>query len=469
MLVPSRQTYTRSNNRRPLSGEELLATALEYRETRGWTCQPLGLNEQGKAKKPFTDEWQHLTSDVVPALNWSRAKGIGLLTGPASGNAAGIDVDDEELAVAVLDWDARQTRPFLAQTTVSGRCHIFAIEPQPTPHRSFKVWWRGAWRNVQFIGVSSEGAAGNMAIAPSPGYAWVHPDAEPAYEPLPQLWQRIMDAIGATWEQPWAETPSSEPASGVAYMAWRLRQRAPALPRRRQRDVVDLTKYGAEPRPSEPEDSGPTYGPAGYPSPFQDLVPYGDRNNAQFVEAASLFKRGASFDQVVEVLDRRFLDNYEKAPGDSPKGRRAMLATARSAQRRIARERERKQRLDARRAQARAELLQQLAALRQQRESGPSGLALLERVPAARMNRRRDEVVARLQASDDAELRERGRQMSLCRVNYRGYSFRDAGAGDHGDQYHVWSCALPTCPQDTDRDAGRQGAQAAADLPGFQG
>ncbi len=302
-------------------------TSKGYLYTRGWVTHPLVNNEQHKPKRPITDEWSRLTADDVSGLNWKPALGIGLLTGPVSGNIGGIDVDDGELAVAVLDCIAHWPNPPLAQHTISGRCHVFVVETVPTLSCSSRVWWRGAWRSVQFIGVSSEGTASNIAIAPTPGYSWVHPEAEPAYSTLASVWDKIMVGIGATWLPPEDE----DAKTGLPYS------------------------------PQQPGADG--YGSAGYPRPFQEFVPHGDRNNAQFVEAARLFEQGADFAGVVQVLERRYIENYEKHPSDSRRGGSAMRSTIKSAQKRVERERQRKQRVAVRHQQERDELRDQVAEL----------------------------------------------------------------------------------------------------------
>ena len=85
---------------------EIEDAARKYLTVHKWVPIALGLDAEGRPKRPFFDGWQHLTLDDprTRKQGWARAKGVGLLCGPNSGNLAVIGPDvSPELAAATID------------------------------------------------------------------------------------------------------------------------------------------------------------------------------------------------------------------------------------------------------------------------------------------------------------------------------------------------------------------------------
>lgn len=282
----------------------LVQAAIAYRRDRGWTAHPLVANAAGLAKVPITPEWEQLTAETdVTELAWTRAGGLGLVLGRASNNLAVIDVDDEELAAAIIAWLVKQPNRYLYERTARRRLHIFVIEPAPSDHRNLSVVFNNRLCPIQILGTTSNGGGDNVAVYPTPGYSFDYPDDEPAYGTAIEIWRIVMQAVGAQW----ADAPGAEVHR-----------------------------------------NGSTSTGAGYPKPWKQKVPLGERNDAQFLEACKLAEGGMDLHTAIEFMRWRYDTAYEHDPAENPqRGDKAMQTTIASAFRRVGRRTREKQAIQA--------------------------------------------------------------------------------------------------------------------------
>jgi len=231
----------------------LLDSAIEYARE-GFTTLPLVLDDNGFPKKAFTDSWQNLTPEDVTTLPWDRAVGIGLVLGSNSCNLAALDIDDEELARDVAAYLTRVKRS-LFSWTARGRIHAFCVEEQPSKYRSINFQYKGHLAKVELRAQGSY-----VAAPPSPGYRWAQRDWEPLYGKIHDCWLGIVSGLG----------------------------------------LKPVSRSAPSQRPL-----------AGYPRPWRDEVPAGDRNQSIYEESHKLREAGMTFEDAVETLKIRFEKHYE--------------------------------------------------------------------------------------------------------------------------------------------------------------
>lgn len=254
--------------------EDIIRAAKSYL-ARGWVPIALGPDQDGRPKKPIAHGWQKLTlhSPKVRQQGWEKAIGVGILCGEASGNMAVIDIDDDGLAAAVFARLARSHKPFRWVWTIRGRGHLYVKEEESGPGMFRLVRFEGRDVNIELRRNGQQ-----VAAPPTPGYVL-------AREEEPTACRSVIEVFEAM-----------------------------------------CRSFGLEPLERAGERSG---GP-GYPSPWQETVPEGQRNNALFVEAARLADAGMPFREALELLLLRCEKSYDQA---TPFPRREIEATVRSAYR----------------------------------------------------------------------------------------------------------------------------------------
>ncbi len=258
------------------------AAARDNLEQYSWVCHPLRRNNEGYVKKPIVEGWQNLKADleVISALPWEQAEGMGIVLGPASGNLAAIDVDDEELAADSAAWLSRQHICPLMAWTARRRIHVYCIEPTPSRSRKLAMLY-----HCRRVGIELRAEGNQIAAPPTPPYMFLNATWEPWYGSVGDLWIKMALALGVTY--PPADIPSA--ASGGA----------------------------------------------GYPRPWQSEAGKGQRNDALFVESCRLAQAGVPYEDALEIVCIRFEKAYEKGGMD----RREIERTVKSAFNRVSRSR----------------------------------------------------------------------------------------------------------------------------------
>jgi hypothetical protein len=226
-----------------------------YRQ--GWVPIPLGLDDAGRPKRPLDAAWQELSHDArrLRALRWGDARGVGLVLGPASGNLAVIDVDDADLAADVFALLVRGHVETRLVWTIRRRLHVYVREETPSASTRLAVRYRDRVATVELRARGTQ-----VAAPPTPGYVL----ANPGVPPLP------VPSIGDAW----------------ASIARRL-------------GLADVARAG---------DGAPR---AGYPRPWQERVPAGERNMAAYVEAHRLREAGVPLEVAREIMRARYASGYE--------------------------------------------------------------------------------------------------------------------------------------------------------------
>lgn len=229
------------------------AAAEEY-FVRGWLSIPLMLNEDGFPKKPMTLDWPNLpnTAHTLSLLPWQNAAGIGLVLGSVSDNLGAVDVDDQEFAVAVSEW-MNANQPSRYHWTQRRRLHVLCRQPTAVPSRFLKVRWQG-----RDFGIELKSTGNQIAVPPTSVYEAAGGD-EPWEISLAEAWARIAMALGATYAE-------------------------------------GHTNGGAK---------------AGYPKPWLESVPEGERNKALYVEACRLRDARMPLGEALEILRVRLGQAYE--------------------------------------------------------------------------------------------------------------------------------------------------------------
>ena len=238
-------------------GQGLATAAQAYAEECGWTSIALGLDGQGYPKRPILKGWTEFGPDDWRRQPWERAKGIGLLLGPPSGNLAVIDVDDVPLSDAIWALFIRQHLSCRMVRTVRGRLHVYVQEETPSSTHPLKVQYQG-----RTVAVELRATGVQVTAPPSPGYSLTGYEDSLDGDPI------AVPSIADAW----------------ASLAKHLGIEAVATP---------------------------ANGSAGYPSPWQPTVVKGDRNRAAYVEAKRLCDARMPLDQALDVVRMRYEQNYE--------------------------------------------------------------------------------------------------------------------------------------------------------------
>jgi len=241
----------------------LRQAAINMFTQRSWLCIPLRKDTNGFAKIPISRGWTSLepSLETVESLPWEQAEGLGIVLGERSNHLAVLDIDDEHLAQTIMVhcWDNRDVSPRLVQTA-RNRLHIYFQEiDAPSPSSKITVQWDGRPVTVELKANGTQ-----VAAPPTPLYKLLnHPQGPLPFGSIALAWEFVIDCI----------KDSS--------MASRLE-----LP-------VDV----------------PTG--AGYPAPWQEVVPEGQRNDAAFIEAQHLREAGMPLDQALRAMAMRFTDYYD--------------------------------------------------------------------------------------------------------------------------------------------------------------
>lgn len=230
-----------------------LAAARKYRE-RGIVSMPLTLDGARFPKRPIVDGWPDLTLDMVEALPWQEARGIGLVLGAASSNLAAIDVDSTSLTDTLLAMFRGASPPYVVRTA-RNRGHIYVQEPAPSRSTRQQVRWDGMPVTVELKATGTQ-----IAAPPTPGYSC-------ALKGKP-----IEQALGAAW----------------ATIAHFLLAKQPGR--------FELL----------PEKAG-----ANYPAAWGQEVRQDFRNNTLYVEAHRLREAGMPYADALETLLLRVERHYQ--------------------------------------------------------------------------------------------------------------------------------------------------------------
>lgn len=252
---------------------------------RGWLAIPLGPDSEGRPKRPLTLNWPNLTRSrsTLESLPWKDAKGLGIVLGATSSNLAAIDLDDIPLTNAV--WRAlskeNTQEPFSYEPpprmvrTIRGRGHLYVQEKTPSRSRRYQVKFFG-----QAVTVELKTTGNQVAAPPTPGYILLVNGPLYPCNTIQEAWDDLCVLVEANYEG--------------------------AL-------VV-------------PED-GPDGAHAGYPQPWQEVVPLHERNQTLYIEAHRLREARMPLEQALGLLLARVGQNY--TPGGF--SREEAEATIRSA------------------------------------------------------------------------------------------------------------------------------------------
>ncbi len=218
----------------------------------GYIPIPLGLDANGYAKRPLIKAWPLLPHnwEILKALPWKDAKGIGLVLG---NGLEVIDVDNAELAQAMFAYLFRRMGSGLPRFvwTVSGNCHIYTRPSESAPSRFFRY----QWGDTQ-VGIETKAQGNQVAAPPTPGYTLADPDAEPFFcKTIDQAAAPLFAAMGMV--------------------------------------LLDEERGG------------------GYPKPWAEQVPEGQRNKSIYVEAHQLREAGIELEAAMTMLKARFQNDYE--------------------------------------------------------------------------------------------------------------------------------------------------------------
>lgn len=237
----------------------LAAAAVKYAAS-GWATHPLRNNEDGYPKVAIVKDWQHLTPEDIEGLPWDRAAGIGIIGGSNSQNLGFIDIDQAQLAADVAAYLVRRKRCLMAWTA-RRRIHVYVQECEPSSYRKIVFPYKGEDATVELRAQGSY-----VAAPPSPGYLWLNESWEPLYGSLLDVWQEIV--LGADLR------PAGRPG-------------------------VLSTHSGSVVTTS-----------AGYPTGWAAQVPFGERNQACFYEAACLKDARMPIEQAWAFMQGRISNCY---------------------------------------------------------------------------------------------------------------------------------------------------------------
>lgn len=249
-----------------------LRDAAEGYLARGWMPIALGLDPLGKPKRPLLADWPNTAPETAMEQPWERAKGIGVLLGPRSGNLAVIDMDNQAFAAAVYDEFKAAQRDVYWVTTGRNNGHLYLIEERPSDPRTMRVEWGGETFSLELKARGQQ-----VAAPPTTGYG-----------------------------HRGADLPTAVPSVGEAWNSIALRMGI-AIPDRR----------------------GSRSGSAGYPRAWQSHVTKGERNNALYVEACRLREARAPLSEALSLMRARFDLAYDGGDADD----RELVRTVQSAYR----------------------------------------------------------------------------------------------------------------------------------------
>ena len=225
----------------------------------GYVPIPLGLDANGYAKRPLIKGWPLLPHDwaILGSLPWRDAKGVGLVLG---NGLAVIDVDDEDLAAAMFAYLLRRHALPRFVWTVRKHCHIYVREAESTPSRFFRYQWQG-----RTVGIEFKSTGNQVASPPTEGYM------------LASDRDGNSEAMGP----------------GEPFFCKTIDQAAAPLFAAMGMVLLDEERGG------------------GYPKPWAETVPEGQRNKSIYVEAHQLREAGMGIEAALPVLRARFDNDYE--------------------------------------------------------------------------------------------------------------------------------------------------------------
>lgn len=221
---------------------------------RGWTPLALGLDANGFPKRPLALGWTSIphTATAIRNQPWNSARGIGIALGAQSGGLGVVDIDDVSLAQAVVAELQRSNVLTRAVWTVRKRVHLFFVEQTPSNSTAFKCLWNG-----QSVQIELKASGNQVATVPTPGYELAI-DADPLQVPsLADAWASICRRLGIA-------TPVQSTRGGLA----------------------------------------------GYPLPWLNDVPQGERNKAIYIEAHKLREAGMPLDTALDIMQARVEKHY---------------------------------------------------------------------------------------------------------------------------------------------------------------
>ena len=230
---------------------------------RSWLCIPLRKDGNGLAKVPIPRGWTSLepTLEAVESLPWEQAEGLGIVLGEKSNNLAVLDIDDEHLAQVIMVhcWDSRDVSPRLVKTA-RNRLHIYFQElDSPSASSKITLQWGGRPVTVELKANGTQ-----VAAPPIPLYELLNTPQPPMpIGSIADAWEFVVDCIKDSSMARWLELPVDAPTG------------------------------------------------AGYPKPWLENVPEGQRNDAAYIEAQQLREAGMPYDQALRVMASRFTEYYD--------------------------------------------------------------------------------------------------------------------------------------------------------------
>ena len=235
--------------------------------SRSWLCMPLKKDDAGMPKRPIVMEWTSLqrSEETVRSLPWDGAAGLGIVLGHASNDLGVIDIDDEELWVAVSALWPAASAPRMVET-FRKRGHLYVAEKRgASASTRFSYNWDGREVNIELKATGTQ-----VAAPPTPGYTLWTQGKPLRCGSLPQAWDHLKRLLAHHYPD--------------------FAEKAPETP----------TNVGVQ--------GG---GPAGYPKPWLEHVPKGERNKAVYIEAHKLREAGLHQEAAVEMLWGRVKAQYE--------------------------------------------------------------------------------------------------------------------------------------------------------------
>lgn len=226
-----------------------LDAARDYFE-RGWVTIPLGLDSEGRPKKPLDNGWPEtpLEWEAIESHAWGNAHGLGVVLGRQSGNLGVIDIDDVGLAERCWSALSATPVPHWFVSTIRKRGHLYLIERNPSHSSKFTVEYQGRQVTVELKAQGTQ-----VAAPPTPGYTHLGAAESPVtVNSLAEAWNALAAVVGVRQERSQSQ----------------------------------------------------------YPRAWQDTVTEGERNNSLFVESCRLREAGMPIRSAIEVLLTRARVSY---------------------------------------------------------------------------------------------------------------------------------------------------------------
>jgi hypothetical protein len=233
--------------------------ALTMLRDRSWLCIPQGLDAKGYPKRALVKDYYHLerTEEVVRAMPWQDAQGLGIVLGQPSNNLGVLDIDDQEVFDVVVAALGISRAPRLVRSIRNrGHWYVNTIGWSQSSERT--VLWDG-----RPVTVELRASLRQIAAPPTPGYQLLNPNPPQVFHDMAEAFEFFCDV---------------------------LRDFAPKR--------FEFTQ-------GEEQQAG-----AGYPHPWAEEVPEGSRNQSAYIEAHKLREAGMPLQQALATMSARFSVAY---------------------------------------------------------------------------------------------------------------------------------------------------------------